>query len=459
MSSANPKVRLIKKLLSSGMQQLIIPSLEKMTPSDLALVFSDLNETEAKRLAHFIVQSSKTGHILSELPDHVLVDFFCFFNLEEFALFVIDLPPDLAASLLKKLPHEKRLGLLEKIPNDKTEIIEKLLLYPEHSAGYVMTQDYFAIESSDTTQKAIAEFKERSQKKPVIYIYVTEGKRLVGVLPLRSLLLSSPETSIKDLMKTDVVSVFAFDDQEIAAKLVSKNHFLAIPVVNNNHDLLGVISFDDIVDIVEKETTEDVQKFGGMEALEEPYMQVSIRRMIRKRASWLVILFLSEMFTATAMAFFEGAIQKAVVLALFVPLIISSGGNSGSQASTLVIRALALGEIGLRDWWRVMRREIYSGLLLGFILGGIGFARIAIWSSFSNLYGPHWILIAFTVSFALIGIVLWGTFVGSMLPFILSRFGFDPASSSAPFVATLVDVTGLIIYFTVASLLLSGTML
>jgi len=223
--------------------------------------------------------------------------------------------------------------------------------------------------------------------------------------------------------------------------------------------LIGIVTIDDVLDVAEAQATKEIQKIGGSEALDEPYMQIAFWRMVKKRGGWLVILFLCEMLTATAMGFFEREIERAVVLALFVPLVISSGGNSGSQASTLVIRALALGEVRLRDWWRVMRREVLSGLALGSILGTIGFLRISVWSAFSDIYGPHWLLVALTVGFALVGIVLWGTLSGSMLPFLLRRAGFDPAASSAPFVATLVDVTGLVIYFTVAALLLRGTLL
>jgi len=223
--------------------------------------------------------------------------------------------------------------------------------------------------------------------------------------------------------------------------------------------LIGIVTIDDVLDVAEAAATKEIQRIGGSEALDEPYMQISIARLVQKRAGWLTALFIGEMLTATAMGAFENEISRAVVLALFVPLIISSGGNSGSQASTLVIRALALGEVGLADWWRVMRRELLAGVALGAILGSIGFLRITMWSAFSDIYGPHWLLVATTVGMALIGVVLWGGLVGSLLPFLLRRIGFDPATSSAPFVATLVDVTGLVIYFSVALVLLRGTLL
>jgi magnesium transporter len=262
-------------------------------------------------------------------------------------------------------------------------------------------------------------------------------------------------------MRRKPVTVSALEDQEAVAQKISKYNLLAVPVLEQDGSVVGFVTVDDVIDVLIEEGTEDILRMGAIEpgALDKPYLQIALSRMIRQRAGWLVILFLGEMLTATAMGFFEKQIEKAVVLALFVPLIISSGGNSGSQASTLVIRALALGEVTLRDWWRVMRREIFSGLGLGLILGTIGFLRITIWSRFSAIYGPHWLLVALTVGLALVGIVLWGTLAGSMLPFMLRKLGFDPATSSAPFVATLVDVTGLVIYFSVALAILSGTLL
>jgi len=260
-------------------------------------------------------------------------------------------------------------------------------------------------------------------------------------------------------MDQRVIALKATDAQESAISLFQQEDRVALPVTDSNGTLIGIVTVDDVLDVAQTAATRTLQRFGGLEALEEPYLEMPFRSMVRRRASWLIVLFLGEMLTATAMAFFEKEIQRAVVLALFVPLIISSGGNSGSQAATLVIRALALGEVSLRQWWRVMHREVWSGLVLGSILGTIGFLRISVWSLFSNLYGPHWFLVAVTVGVTLVGIVLWGTLAGSMLPFVLRRLGFDPAASSAPFVATLVDVTGLVIYFSVAALILRGTLL
>jgi magnesium transporter len=282
---------------------------------------------------------------------------------------------------------------------------------------------------------------------------------LLGVVSLRELFLAPPGKRVREVMKTDVVKARDDMDQEALSRLFAEHDLTAIPVVDADDRMKGIVTVDDIVDVVQEEATEDIHKLGGMEALDAPYFSVGFFDMVRKRGGWLAALFLGEMLTATAMAHFEGEIERAVVLALFVPLIISSGGNSGSQATTLVIRAMALGEVRLRDWWRVIHREIGTGFTLGAFLGSIGFLRIAIWQAVSPLYGEHWLKVAFTVSGSLIGVVTFGTFAGSLLPFILRKLGFDPASASAPFVATLVDVTGLVIYFSVASLILRGTLL
>ena len=304
----------------------------------------------------------------------------------------------------------------------------------------------------------IRQYGQDSETLSTIYV-VNQSGVLIDDIRIRNILLASPSTRVSDLMDNRFVALKAADDQETAISVFQREDLTALPVTDSSGILIGIVTVDDVLDVAEAEATEDIQKIGGLEALNNPFMKVPLARMVRKRANWLVILFLGEMLTATAMGFFEAQIERAVVLALFVPLVISSGGNSGSQAATLVIRALALGEVGLRDWWRVMRREVLSGLALGLILGAIGFVRIALWSALFKSYGEHWLGVGLTVGLALVGIVLWGTLVGSMLPFVLRRFGFDPATSSAPFVATLVDVTGLLIYFSVAAVVLSGTLL
>jgi magnesium transporter len=303
--------------------------------------------------------------------------------------------------------------------------------------------------------------RQRSREVEVLdYIYVVgEDGKLLGDVQLKNLLIAQPEQRVSELMDGKYLFLKVTDTQESAIPIFKQYDRSALPVVSEDGIMLGIVTIDDVLDIVEEANTEDIQRFGGLEALDTPYIRTPVMEMVKKRAGWLVLLFLSEMLTATAMGHFENEIARAVVLALFVPLIISSGGNSGSQAATLIIRAMALKEIWLKDWWRVMKREAISGFCLGCVLGLIGFLRIAIWTLFTDIYGPHWLYIALTVSCSLVGVVMWGTLAGSMMPFLLRRLGFDPASSSAPFVATLVDVTGLVIYFSVASLFLRGILL
>jgi magnesium transporter len=324
-----------------------------------------------------------------------------------------------------------------------------------------MTPHYVAVREDWTVAQVLDYIRAHgSDSETLNVIYVVDDKgQLIDDIRIREFLLTAPANLVRSLMDRRFVALKATDDQETAVSVFRAEDRSAIPVTDSAGMLIGIVTVDDVLDVAEAEATEDIQRFGGSEALDEPYMEIGFLRMIQKRAGWLTALFLGEMLTATAMGAFEHEIEKAVVLALFVPLIISSGGNSGSQASTLVIRALALGEVKLIDWWRVMRREIGAGLALGGILGTIGFLRIAIWSAFSTLYGAHWLLVAVTVSISLVGVVLWGTLMGSLLPFLLRRLGFDPAASSAPFVATLVDVTGLVIYFSVGIVILRGTLL
>jgi magnesium transporter len=324
-----------------------------------------------------------------------------------------------------------------------------------------MTPSYVAVRENWTVHYVLDYVREHGQDSEtlnVIYVVDDQGM-LVDDVRIREFLLTAPTNTVESLMDRRFVSLKATDDQESAVAVFRQYDRSALPVTDTAGMLIGIVTIDDVLDVAEAAATKEIQKIGGSEALDEPYMKIAFVRMIQKRAGWLTALFLGEMLTATAMTAFENEIKHAVVLALFVPLIISSGGNSGSQASTLVIRALALGEVRLVDWWRVMRREVMAGLALGAILGSIGFLRITVWSAFSTVYGEHWLLIAMTVGLALIGIVLWGTLIGSLLPFLLRRLGFDPATSSAPFVATLVDVTGLVIYFTVALIILRGTLL
>jgi len=300
----------------------------------------------------------------------------------------------------------------------------------------------------------------KSQIETIYYSYVIDADQtLVGVVSFRELFAAPPHKKIREIMNTDVISVPVGLDQEHVAKIFTQHDLMMLPVVDEWGHIKGVVTFDDIASVIQEETTEDIHKIAAVESLDAPYMKISFFELIRKRGGWLVILFFSEMFTATAMGYYQSEIEKAVVLALFIPLIISSGGNSGSQASTLIIRAMALGEIRLRDWWRVLVREIAAGACLGIILGAIGLMRVVFWPTREVLYGQHFLMIGATVATSVVGVVMWGTISGSMLPFLLRRLGLDPASASAPFVATIVDVTGLVIYFTVAHQILTGTLL
>jgi magnesium transporter len=380
---------------------------------------------------------------------------------DDLAVLLNDMAPDDRTLFLSELPGYAAHELLALLSGDERAKAERLLAYPPESVGRLMTPDYVAVREEWTISEVLDHIRRHGQDSETLNVlYVIDDRGvLIDDLRVREVLLVSVTACVADLMNRRFAALRATDDQRVAIEMFRREDRTALPVIDDDGILIGIVTVDDVLDAAQEMATRDLQRFGGSAALGEPYMAVSTARMIRKRAGWLVVLFLGEMLTASAMGFFEQELARAVVLALFVPLIISSGGNAGSQASTLVIRALALGEIALRDWWRVVRREIAAGLALGGLLGAVGFARIAAWSAFTNLYGPHWLLIGITVGVALVGVVLWGALVGSMLPFGLRRLGFDPATSSAPFVATLVDVTGLIIYFTVSLAVLRGTLL
>ncbi len=372
-----------------------------------------------------------------------------------------ELAPDDRTVLFEELPAQATQQLLSLLPPEDLKEARQLLGYPEESVGRLMTPEYVAIRPEWTIGKALEhlrKFGKDAETVNLVYVVDDQGK-LVDDIRLRKLILADPSEAVASIMDNHFISLSAYDDREFAAKQMQKYDRVALPVTDSEGVLLGIVTVDDMLDVVEEEATEDIQKMAAVEALDEPYMNTGFWPMIKKRGGWLSLLFLGETLTAAAMGYFEHEIQRAVVLTLFVPLIISSGGNSGSQAASLVIRAMALEEIRLRDWWRVMRREIFSGLTLGAILGVIGMLQILLWPNRDARYGEHFLLLGWTLSLSLIGVVMWGTIVGSMLPFILRRLGFDPAVSSAPFVATLVDVTGLIIYFSVALLFLSGTLL
>jgi magnesium transporter len=410
---------------------------------------------------------------LAVLPPNVAAEVFAYLPRDAQERLIDGLNKHQAADLLNTMAPDDRTRLLKWIgpvratlmvalltPENRA-IATTLLGYPDRSVGRLMTPSYIATSQQWSVQQVLDYVRVNGQDSETLtMIYVIDDKGvLIDDIRIRQFLLAPLSVKVADLMDYQFVALSATDPQEKAIAIFQQVDRKALPVVDKKGVLIGIITIDDVLAVAQAEATKEIQRIGGSEALDDPYLEIALGRLIKKRAGWLVILFLGEMLTATAMSFFEKEIEKAVVLALFVPLIISSGGNAGSQASTLVIRALALAEVKLKDWWPVMRRELMAGLALGAILGTIGFFRIAIWSMFSNIYGPHWLLVALTVGASLIGVVLWGSLSGSMLPFVLRRIGFDPATSSTPFVATLVDVTGLIIYFTIGMVILRGTLL
>jgi magnesium transporter len=457
----NPaNIMIIRRLLSGRQSRPLRSILDRIAPADLATLFVVLSFQEKRQLVEVLMSIDKATETLVGVPQHQLEEFLTGFETNKFVSLVTYGTEDQAAYLLSVLPEEKRSAILALLESAKFKRLTQLLNYPEDSAGRNMETEVFTIPWSLTSQDAIDYLRKKAPEQNLYYVYcVDDQNRLYGVLSLRALTTAAAETPLKELARTDVVTVSPETPKAEVAKLVSHYDLIAIPVVDADKKLLGLVTVDDVVDMIQEEATEDIQKLGGTEALDEPYLSISMGKLVRKRASWLVILFLGELFTATAMGYYEKEIERAVVLALFIPLIISSGGNSGSQATSLVIRALALQELKLADWGRVLLRELKTGLFLGLILGAIGMMRILLWPSRNVLYGEHYLLVAVTVAGSLLGVVLWGCISGSMLPFALRKVGLDPATASAPFVATLVDVTGLVIYFTVANFILRGTLL
>ena len=360
------------------------------------------------------------------------------------------LPPDDAADLIQSAPREDWSDLLALLDEPTRREVSALLAYAEDDAGGLMNPRFARVRPEMTIDEAIAYLRRQARERPesMYYAYVLEAdQKLLGVVTFRELFVAAPSQKVAEIMTSDLITVHEDMDQEELSKLFDRHHLVALPVVDDEGRMKGIVTADDIVEVVREEATEDIQKMGGTQALDAPYLDVGLLPMIRKRGAWLSVLFLGEMLTASAMAYFEDEIARAVVLAIFLPLVISSGGNSGSQATTLVIRAMALGEVRLRDWWRVVHREALAGFGLGLVLSVLGVIRVLVWEAAFHSYGMHTPVLAITLGVALLGVVMWGTIVGSTLPFVLRRLGFDPASASAPFVATLVDVTGLMIYF------------
>jgi len=450
----------IKQLLESNKLDELRIKLPTIPVPDLAEQVDSL-EPEERKVFFDLMPLDIAKQVFEYLPPPMQKITIQQLEHQEAAQILNEMAPDDRTAFLEELPGPALKKLIQLLSEDERKVTLALLGYPAQSVGRLMTPDYITVRPWFTIADAFKKIRDNGPNSETLdAVYVTDDTGvLLDDLRISQLLLAEPDKKISDLMDNVYLSLKVDQDQEEAVKKFSKYHRLALPVTDKSNVLLGIVTVDDMLHISKEEDTEDMHKIGGVEAFDEPYLQMPIYRMISKRAVWLVILFFSELLTATAMGFFEDEIAKAVVLALFVPLIISSGGNSGSQATTLIIRAMALGEVRLRDWWRVMSREIQSGLMLGLLLGSIGFLRIYAWTLFSDIYGPHWFLLAVTVGCSLVGVVMWGSLTGSMLPFILRRCGLDPATSSAPFVATLVDVTGLIIYFSVGYFFLTGTLL
>ena len=450
----------IKSLIAEKQLGILKDILTEWTPADIAELLADISEKE--RVIIFRLLSNELAADTFEYMDFdTQMELLKSMGREEVAEILNEMDPDDRTALFEELPSTAAKQLIQLLSPDERKIAVSLLGYPENSVGRLMTPDYIAIRPSFTIQETLDYIRKYGKNKETLNIvYVVDDKgKLIDDIKIKDFLLAPLEDKVANLMEENFVALHVFDDQETAVEAFKKYDRVALPVIDRAGILIGIVTVDDVFDIAEEEATEDIQKLAAVQALEESYSTISLWEMLKKRGSWLALLFVGEMLTASAMAMFENEISKAVVLALFVPLIISSGGNSGSQAATLVIRALSLGEITLKDWVHVFRRELITGLSLGAILAIIGFLRITVWEATSDVYGEHWLLIGITVSFSLIGVVLWGTISGSMLPFMLKKLKLDPATSSAPLVATMVDVIGLIIYFSIALIVLKGTLL
>jgi len=445
-----------------------MPSLrsETQAPHDLAL--SDLQETwrlltpEERTEAFFELPREHAEDFFLELPARDEFDLLMGMPVGQRRSWMRLLPPDDAADVLQEADESEREGLLALLDDPTRREVAALMAYAEDDAGGLMNPRYARVRPDASVDEAISYLRKQAREvlENVYYVYVIDtDQKLLGVVSFREIFAAPSDKTVRELMSTDLIAAREDMDQEELSRLFAGSDLKAIPVVDAEGRMKGIVTVDDIVDVIQEEATEDIQKIGGTQALEAPYLQTGLAEMVQKRVTWLAVLFVGEMLTATAMSRFEDEIARAVILSVFIPLIISSGGNSGSQASTLVIRAMALGELTLGDWWRVIRRELAQGLVMGAMLGAIGLARVLLWEAIFHSYGPHFLKVAFTIGLSVVGVVTFGTLAGSMLPFLLRRWGLDPASASAPFVATLVDVTGIVIYFSVASWILRGTLL
>lgn len=450
----------IKSLIEKRQLGILKDILHDWTPADIAELFISLDEKERVILFR-LLQTEMAADTFEYLDFDTQLELLKAMGNEEVANILNEMDPDDRTALFEELPASAAKQMIQLLSPEERKIALNLLGYPENSVGRLMTPDYIAVKADWTIKEALDYIRENGKNKETLnVVYVVDDKgKLLDDIKIREFLLAPLETKVSDLMDENFVAINVYNDQETSVSVMKKYDRVALPVVDNSGILLGIVTVDDVMDVAEEETTEDIQKQAAVGVLEEPYSEISVFNMFKKRVGWLSILFVGQMFTATAMAYYEEAIEKAVVLALFVPLIISSGGNSGSQAASLVVRAMALGEITLKDWFKVFKRELLTGLSLGVMLAIIGFLRFTFLPAPSSGFEQYWILITLTVSFSLIGVVLWGTLIGSMLPFIMKRLNFDPAASSTPFVATMVDVTGILIYFSIAMVLLKGLIL
>ena len=452
----------ILELLDASPQTVAVET-EEIHAADLADIAEAIPRERVRDLL-FALPSERAADVLEYLDEELRTQILEEMSAAEAAQLVVAMTPDDRADTLEELEEERFDEILSAIPLEARQETERLLAYDPDTAGGLMTTEFVSVPAETIVEEALARVRRiaragRREGMHAIYATDEEG-RVTGVMSLRELLAAPEGAKIGDVAWSEAVTVPASADREQVARLTSNYDLVALPVVDEQGRILGIVTVDDAIDALVQEQTEDAQKFGGMEAIDQPYLQTSVVTMIRKRAGWLAVLFLGEMFTASAMQYYESELRQALVLSLFIPLIISSGGNSGSQATSLIIRAMALQEIQLRDWWRVAVREAPTGVVLGVILGLIGFVRIFVWQELGLWdYGPHWPLVGITVSLTLLGIVIFGALAGAMLPFALRRVGFDPASASAPFVATLVDIMGVSIYFTIAVIVLRGTLL
>jgi magnesium transporter len=455
-----PEIRLlIQTKQLDGLKEL----LSEINPIDLADGFTDF-PPEQQLLILKLLEPVRQVEVFEELDLPQQEYIISHLEDETLSPLLEGIPSDVTAGLFKKLPARMVKKMAALLKNERMAVVQHVLNFKPHTAGSLMQSGIFPISPDMTARGALERLQACARVRTGGFIhalYVTNpAGKLVGGVTLRTLIGAPADIKIKDIMTpVSSIRILASMDQEEASKIFSRYKLISAPVVDEENQLIGVLTVDDMISVIQQEDTEDIQKQAAVEALDEPYFQIDFFKMVRKRGTWLLVLFLGEMLTATAMGFFEHEIARAVVLALFIPLIISSGGNSGSQAATLIVRAMALKEISFGDWWKVLRREFAAGLVLGSILGLIGFLRIFMWSQFSGIYGEHYLGVAMTVGITLVLVVLWGTLSGSLLPIFLRRLGLDPAVVSTPFVATMVDVTGLVIYFTTALLLLKGTLL